>query len=266
MNIQQASLKQKFALAGLLVLLLFSAYSYYRYRQRIILGDRLSASFTELKQTQSQLIETERQREQEKIRLRISRDIHDEIGSSLTKISLLSEMASDESSNKTVATKESLQNIADYSRKVNASLSEIVWAISPQQDTLDRLLAFMRNYIHTFFKDTGINFKIDFPEIAADQPLNPDLKRNIFLVLKESLNNAVKYSKAKNISIRFNLNEKQFQFNVTDDGIGMNGELKSASGNGLNNMRFRMEQSGCQLKIVTSPGNGCEINASGNIS
>ncbi|HKR05096.1 MAG TPA: tetratricopeptide repeat protein [Bacteroidia bacterium] len=266
MNIQQASLKQKFALAGLLVLLLFSAYTYYRYRQRIILSNRLSASFTELKQTQSQLIETERQREQEKIRLRISRDIHDEIGGNLTKIALLSDVISSETKTNGSETKQSLDKISEYARNVNTSLSEIVWSVNPKQDTLESLIAYMRNYIHSFLSDTGINFTINFPEPSESVSLNPDLKRNIFLVLKESLNNAVKYSRAKNITIRFNLNEKQFQFNITDDGIGMNGEQKSASGNGLNNMRFRMEQSGCQLKIVTSPGNGCEINASGNIS
>jgi len=262
----QEKIVRYFLIAGSLFLILFLSIIYYRYKQRKLLSEKLSASLNELKQTQQQLIETEKLREQEKIRLRISRDIHDEIGSSLTKIALLSEMATEEVLIKPVETKETLHHIADYSRNVNSSLSEIVWAVNPQQDTLHRLLAFMRNYIHTFLKDTGINFKIDFPEITADQSLNPDLKRNIFLVLKESLNNAVKYSKAENISVGFNLNEKQFQFYIADDGIGMNGEQKSASCNGLNNMRFRMEQSACKLNIVSSPGNGCEINASGNIS
>jgi signal transduction histidine kinase len=251
-------------IAGSFFLVLFLAITYYRYKQRKLLSEKLSASLSELKQTQQQLIETEKLREQEKIRLRISRDIHDEIGSSLTKIALLSEMATEEVLVKPAETKETLHNIADYSRSVNSSLSEIVWAVNPQQDTLHRLLAFMRSYTHTFLKDTGINFKIDFPETTADQLLHPDLKRNVFLVLKESLNNAVKYSKAKNILIYFIMKEKQFELSVKDDGIGLNGE-KSFSGNGLNNMKFRMEQSNCEFKIISSPGKGCEINAFGNI-
>lgn len=256
---------RNFSFAGIAALIVFGGFTYYRYKQRKQLSEKLSLSLTELKAAQQQLIKTERLMEQENVRLRISRDIHDEIGSSLTKIALLSELASDEVLSKPAETKESLQSIADYSRNVNASLGEIVWAVNPQQDTLDRLLAYMRNYIHTFLDRTGINFKINFPEVEENRHLNPDLKRNIFLVLKESLNNAVKYSKAKNINIDFVLNENQFEFSVKDDGIGIDTGKESISGTGLNNMKYRMEQSGCNLNITSSAGNGCIIFAHGNL-
>lgn len=259
----QEKIIRYFLIAGSLFLILFLSITYYRYKQRKLLSEKLSLSLKELKQTQQQLIETEKLREQERIRLRISRDIHDEIGSNLTKIALLSEMAAEEINGKAEETRGALTNIADYSRNVNNSLSEIIWAVNPQQDTLDRMIAFMRNYIHSFLKDTGIDFQINFPEVEPNQPINPDLKRNIFLVLKEGLNNVVKHAHAKNVEIDFILKENYFQLIVKDDGVGMKEEKKVFSGNGLNNMSYRMEQSNCRLTIISSPGNGCVIKAEG---
>lgn len=256
---------RNFSFAAIAVLIIFGGFTYYRYTQRKLLSEKLGTSLTELKQTQQQLIKTERLMEQENVRLRISRDIHDEIGSSLTKIALLSDMAIGEIQSKPVETEESLRKIADYSRNVNATLGEIIWAVNPQQDTLDRLLAYMRSYIHTFLNKTGIDYTVNFPEIVEEQ-VNPDLKRNIFLVLKESLNNSVKYSKAKNIKVSFTLEENRFELLVKDDGSGFDASKQFFSGNGLSNMSYRMSQHGCKLEINSSPGNGCSILAHGTIS
>jgi signal transduction histidine kinase len=265
-NELRAKQMRNFSFAGIAVLVLFGGFTFYRYKQRKFLSEKLSTSLTELKAAQQQLIEIERQREQENVRLRISRDIHDEIGSSLTKIALLSEMASDEIATKPAETKESLQSIAEYSRNVNSSLSEIVWATNPQQDTLDRLLAFMRNHINTFLDDTGIEYKINFPEAVADRHINPELKRSLFLVLKESLNNAVKHSGAKNIAVDFTVNGNDFDFNMTDDGKGFDAAKQFESGNGIANMRYRVEQCNCRFSISTSHGGGCAIRVSGSLA
>ncbi|MEO8147260.1 MAG: tetratricopeptide repeat protein [Bacteroidia bacterium] len=262
-NLQRAKLKQLFSIAGIIALLLFGGFTFYRYKQRKLLSEKLASSLTDLKQTQEQLIITEKQREQENVRLRISRDIHDEIGSSLTKIALLSEMAVEESTESSDETKESLQRIATYSRNVNSTLSEIIWAVNPQQDTLERTLSYMRYYTHGFLEGTGINETINFPEQIENRLLNPEMKRNLFLVLKESLNNAVKYSKAKNISVAFVSNDNDFEFSIKDDGVGFDINEKHVNGNGLNNMEYRMKQSDCNLKIVSSHGNGCEIIVNG---
>jgi two-component system, NarL family, sensor histidine kinase UhpB len=265
-NLQREKIIRYFLIAGGLLLIIFSLFTYYRYKQRRRLSEKLSESLNDLKQAQQQLIETEKQREQENVRLRISRDIHDEIGGNLTKIALLSDILSSETKSNGSETKQSLEKISEYARDVNTSLSEIIWSVSPKQDTLESLIAYMRNYIHSFLNDTGINFTISFPEPPGNISLNPDLKRNIFLVLKESLNNAVKYSKAKNIFIGFFLKENQFELTVKDDGVGFDAENKIFSGNGLNNMAYRMEQSGCKIKITSSAGNGCNIYTHGTFS
>jgi signal transduction histidine kinase len=179
-------------------------------------------------------------------------------------------MASDEVSTKPAETRESLQSIAEYSRNVNSALGEIVWAINPQQDTLERLLAFMRHHVHSFLEDTGIEYKINFPDTAEDRHLNPELKRSLFLVLKESLNNAVKYSRAKNIAVDFSVNENHFDFKIADDGKGFDASPKTPlqkrdefEGNGITNMKYRVEQCNCNFRISSSPGKGCTIEVSG---
>lgn len=262
-RLQKVKLTQSFTFLGIIALLLFGGFTYYRFRQRKQLSEKLSLSLAELKQTQKQLLDAELERAQENVRLRISRDIHDEIGSNLTKISLLSELVSSNGENHDAESNKSLNEISHYATSVNNSLSEIIWAVNPKQDTLDSLLAYMRNHSHSFLQDTGISLKIIFPESVASFHLNPDLKRNIFLVLKEALNNSVKYSKAKNIEIKFSLKDKQFSFYVKDDGRGFDVSHNHSSGNGLSNMADRMEQSKGKLKIISSPGMGCTVEVHG---
>ncbi|HKR05097.1 MAG TPA: tetratricopeptide repeat protein [Bacteroidia bacterium] len=264
-NLQREKIIRYFLISVGLLLIVFSLYTYYRYKQRRKLSEKLSESLDNLKQAQQQLIETERQREQENVRLRISRDIHDEIGGNLTKIALLSDVVSSETKTNGSETKQSLEKISEYARNVNTSLSEIVWSVNPKQDTLESLIAYMRNYIHSFLSDTGINFTINFPELPESLSLNPDLKRNIFLVLKESLNNCVKYSGAKNIEVTFSFKENKFELLIRDDGVGFDHNSKFRNGNGLNNMTFRMDQLGCKLDITTSRDKGCIISAHGKI-
>lgn len=256
---------RNFSFAGIILLVIFGSLTFYRYIQRKKLSEQLSASLTELKQTQSQLIETERQREQEKIRLRISRDIHDEIGGNLTKIALLSEITSSETKSNGTETKHSLDQISEYARAVNTSLSEIIWSVNPQQDTLESLVAYMRNFIHSFLQDTGINFKIDFPDNISHRMIHPDFKRTLFLILKETLNNCVKHSEAKNIEIKLHLVDDHFEFAVKDDGKGFDLSAKSFLGNGLNNMEYRIKQFDGNFKIHSFPEKGCEIEVSGNL-
>lgn len=254
-----------FLIGGALLLLLFLFITYNRYRERKRLSEKLSESLTELKQTQKQLIETEKQKEQENVRLRISRDIHDEIGSNLTKIALLSDLLTAGTNTNGNETKQSLEKISEYARDVNTSLSQIVWSVNPKQDTLESLVAYMRNYVHSFLQDTGINFIIDFPEDVDDRELDPECKRAIFLVLKEALNNCVKHSNAKNITIRFHASDQHFELSIKDDGKGFSITDKSSLGHGLNNLEFRIQQFNGTFKILSSPQNGCEINVSADL-
>ncbi|MEO8150992.1 MAG: tetratricopeptide repeat protein [Bacteroidia bacterium] len=266
---QKEKQKKNFAIAGIVALLILGTYIFNLYTKRKKLSNQLAQSLTDLKQAQAQLIHTEKEKEAENIRLRISRDIHDDIGSNLTKIALLSDMTASVADKNSPEAKNNLEQISDYSRTINSSLSEIVWAISPKHDTLESLIIYMRSHIHKFFEGAGITYKINFPEHFENCQLNPDLKRNIFLVLKESLNNILKYAGAKFVTIDFKIDGDNFELKIKDDGVGFSplslGEGSGVrSGNGLNNMSYRMQQTGGSFKITSSIGEGSEVIASGN--
>ncbi|HKR04987.1 MAG TPA: tetratricopeptide repeat protein [Bacteroidia bacterium] len=275
-EIKKQKLLRNFSIAGILLLLLLAGFIFQRYRERhhtsLLLAEKnktIENSLQELKETQSELVETEKQREAQSIRVRIARDIHDEIGSGLTKITLLSDVARRKT--EPGETSESLAKITSYSKNISSSLSEIVWAINPNHDTLASLVTYMKTTANHLLEDSGINYQLQFPENVVLQNIHPDLKRNIYLVMKEALNNALKYSNAKNIKVLFKLENDNFNLEIADDGSGFTslaeGEKPGAgsAGNGLFNMQSRMEQMNCNLAIETSPGNGCKISASGKI-
>src|SRR5438045_9727106 len=91
--------------------------------------------------------------------------------------------------------------ITNQSKEVVSGLSTIIWAINPQHDNLKSMLGFMRNYISDFFEGNAIRYSVDFPDLDEEITISPELKRNLFLVLKESLNNIVKHSKATEVKI-----------------------------------------------------------------
>ena len=159
---------------------------------------------------------------------------------------------------------EHLKQIQEYSHDVNSSLSEIVWAVSPKHDSLESLLIYMQKYIHDFFENTGVNYQIKFPTTFENIMLNPELKRNIFLVQKESLNNILKYAHAKNVSIGFKIAQNNFELKVMDDGIGFDSN-NATNGNGLTNMKYRMQTSGGDFKINSTAGSGSEMVATGKL-
>ncbi|GEM_PF-1470076 len=264
-KLQSQLIKQRVTYGGAAAAIAVGGYIYILYRKRKKLSNQLAQSLVELKQTQQQLIQLEKEKEAEAIRLRISRDIHDDIGSNLTKIAMLGNLASAQSKNKMPEMTAQLDKISDYARSVNNSMSEIIWAVNPRQDTLENLLGYMRVHTEEFLKDTGITYKINFPQHTPSVQLNPDLKRSLFLVLKESLNNAVKYAEAKNIEIKFSISDKNFEMQIADDGKGFDVKEKLNTGNGLQNMTDRISQSGCSLTIQSDVGKGCTVSVNGVI-
>lgn len=268
MAIKKEAQRKYFAVIGLVSVLLIGGYIFYLYSRKKALNNRLSSSIAELKQTQAQLIQLEKEKEAEAIRLRISRDIHDDIGSSLTKIAMLGSLTSTQVKDKLPEVSDQLGKISDYARSVNNSMSEIIWAVNPKQDTLENLLGYMRVHTQEFLKDSSIHYKINFPETVPHLQLNPNLKRSLFLVLKESLNNTLKHAGAKNIHITFAIERlNTFTFTVADDGAGftLQTSTQSKSGNGLVNLQQRVEQAGCSFNIATAPGSGCTVLVKGSL-
>lgn len=256
-KMKRTALIRNVALGGLALVLLV-AFLLYR------LNNKLRQSYEALRKTQETLVLTEKQRAEQNVRVNIARDIHDELGSGLTRITMLSGLARKKIASQPQEVDASLQKITNYSRQVSASLNEIVWAVNPQSDTLEGLGTYMKGYAQKFLEDSDLPYKIMFPENYPNLPLDPETRRNIFLVLKESLNNIVKYAGATLVKVILQINNNQVTMEIIDDGKGMNSG-EATSGNGLSNMRTRMEQSGFTFDMVTSPGSGCRIIISGKI-
>jgi two-component system, NarL family, sensor histidine kinase UhpB len=256
-KVKRTTLIRNVAIAGL-VFVIVVAIMLFR------LNKKLRLSYTKLRETQEALVMTEKQRAEQHVRVNIARDIHDELGSGLTRITMLSGLARKKLSSQPEAVDESLSKITQYSRQVSSSLNEIVWAVNPQSDTIEGLGTYMKTYAQRFLDDIGISYQLHFPEKYESIPLDPEKRRNLFLVLKESLNNAAKYSNASEITIHLKIVEKMMELIISDNGIGLDTKIAS-TGNGLSNMGQRMQQIGFNYTIESEPGKGCKIKVDGKL-
>lgn len=191
----------------------------------------------------------------EKERMRISKDMHDEVGSSLTRITLLSEIAKNK-----IGDYDEINKITKASREVVNNMDEIVWAINPKNDSLDNLAAYILQYAQEYFESTGIDCKFDFPENIPDVPLQSDVRHNIFLTVKESLNNIVKHSAASDVSIELKINLPRAEFMIKDNGKGIDFDHIDKFSNGLSNMRKRIEDINGEISIESEKGTCIRIS------
>ncbi len=228
---------------------------------------QLTQTMLELEATQGQLIESEKQKENALIRSRISQDIHDDISAGLTKIAWLAESFMVKAAKaETTPDMSTLDKISHYSRETVSKLGEIIWSSNPEKDNLESLLDYIRRYVNNYFEDSNIHCHIDFPQNVPDRLLHPELRRNLFLVTKEALHNARKYSKASDIYLSFTLiSDDHYSLVVRDNGIGMSHNEVQGTGNGLHNMSRRMAAIGGAFKIQTAEKEGVELIFEGNL-
>ena len=207
----------------------------------------------------------ERQRDIELERTRIARDIHDDLGAQLTRITMMSESARGDMANPGRAAA-GLQKIYDTARELTRSMDEIVWAVSPRHDTLESLATYLEKFAQDWLATAGLRCRLDLPLQFPDWHLTSEVRHNVFLAFKEALHNAVKHSGASEVLIRLTLGEAFFQLAVEDNGRGFVAGEKTAavsttpgrpaSGNGLGNMRRRLEAISGRCEIKSSPGAG----------
>ena len=205
-----------------------------------------------------QLAELERLRELDKERQRISREMHDDIGSGLTQIVMMSESVKSKMGSNG---EKELSDITDTSRKLVNSMSEIIWSLSPENKTLDQLFAYLREQLNKQLEYSGMNHKIDLPENGNNISLSNEQRRNILLITKEIVNNAIKYSSANNILIQAEIKNNSLAFFVEDDGKGFDIN-KIYGGNGLKNIKSRIEELGGKMETDSEPGKGSRFKYS----
>ncbi|HMP91710.1 MAG TPA: triple tyrosine motif-containing protein, partial [Phnomibacter sp.] len=194
----------------------------------------------------------------EKIRGRVSRDLHDDMGSTLSTINILSSMAKAKLSVDQPKAAEYLAKISDNSQRMMEAMDDIVWAIKPDNDTMLKLIARMREFATSVLEAKEMQL-----EFVADEALNnlkPDMeyRRDLFLLFKEAVNNAAKYSKSKAVNICIGIDNHRLKMVVADNGVGFDAKTAD-SGNGLGNMRRRAAALHGKLDITSRENFGTTI-------
>jgi ligand-binding sensor domain-containing protein/signal transduction histidine kinase len=205
-----------------------------------------------------QLAQLEQQHAIERDRARIAKDIHDDIGAGLTQITLLTELARREPDQ----AHSNLERITDSARTLTKAMDEIVWAVDPQHDTFDGLMDYISAYAEDFLRIAGIRCRMDLPMSLPTLNVDAELRYNLFLTLKEALNNVVKHARATEVWLRLRVQKKSFTFVIEDNGRGLADANKNrepefytdriSSGSGLVNMKKRMSTIGGHCEIHTA--------------
>lgn len=201
------------------------------------------------------ILRLEKEQAIEKERNRIARDMHDDLGSGLTKIAILSEVAKTQLQEKEAATVQ-LENISHSSRELVDNLQNIIWVLNPRNDSLENLSAYIREYALKFFDSTDIAIQFHYPQQIPSVKLSEEQRRNIFMVIKETLNNIARHSGCKSISVTLSAQNNRVQIQVVDDGKGFETSSIRQFANGLNNMKNRMQQLNGSYEIQSSSNKG----------
>jgi signal transduction histidine kinase/ligand-binding sensor domain-containing protein len=210
----------------------------------------------------------ERLAELQRVRTRIATDLHDDIGSSLTQIAVLSEVARGQAASLHAENlAPPLERIKNVSKELVAVMSDVVWAINPQKDFLHDLVQRMRRFASDVFTGRGIKFEFVTPEIEDDPGLGANLRREVFAIFKESVNNAVKYSECTTARAELRIEKNQLILRISDNGKGFDTknvlceEFKPEfGGNGLVNIQRRARELGGKCEISSADGKGTVIN------
>jgi signal transduction histidine kinase len=197
--------------------------------------------------------------EMERMRSRLSRDLHDDIGSTLSSINILSRTAQINLHNSTEdKTRESLIKINERSQRLLDNMSDIIWNINPGNDTIEEVMSRMREYATTILEAKNIDYTFDFPKEVIECKLSMEIKNNIYLIFKESVNNLSKYSNCTMVNLSIIFDEKNIHLKIEDNGRGFNEEEIKHRG-GLNNMKHRAEEIKGTIKIISVIGKGTII-------
>lgn len=194
---------------------------------------------------------------EERLRSKIARDLHDEMGSTLTSINIISKVAMEGKTDQEKG-KAYFQKIKDHSGRMMESMSDMVWAINPMNDSLGRVLLRMKEFAAEILEPARINYHFDHNELELGLALNPEQRKNIYLIFKEALSNAAKYSVANNVLILMQVRDTLFTMVIADNGMGFNATEEN-SGNGLKNMKIRATEMGGTVLLETLPGKGTKI-------
>ena len=191
-------------------------------------------------------------------RIRIARDIHDDLGAQLTQLVLLGEVAQREQSDNSEA-RAQFNQICALARELSHGMDEVVWAVNARRDTLRDFANYVCKYAQVFLNPTPIRCRLDVEPDLPPTMFDLPLRRNLFLAVKEALNNAAKHSGASELFLRIYRSRDRLVVTVEDDGHGFDPEQPRGERNGMSNMMQRMEEISGTSELYSQPGAGCRV-------
>jgi signal transduction histidine kinase len=196
----------------------------------------------------------------EKERSRIARDLHDQLGANLTQVALLGEMARADRDLPDEVDSHAEQ-ILQTARETTRALDEIVWAVNPANDTLEGLVNYAVKYAQDYLALAGLRYRADVPAQLPAVALPPEVRHNVFLAFKESVNNVVKHAQASEVWIRLQLSPAAFTFEIADNGRGLAhlDPQRAKTRNGLRNMHKRLEDIRGEFSMTPGAAGGTTV-------
>jgi ligand-binding sensor domain-containing protein/signal transduction histidine kinase len=227
----------------------------------------ITVRFVVTRRLHLKLARLEREQMVQRERARIAKDIHDDLGANLTEIAILSELAQNPDT-PAADTRADLRRIVAKTEALTQMLDEIVWAVNPQRDTLENFVTYACTYAENFLHMAQVQCRLQLPPVVPEVSLRTDVRHGLFLVVKEALNNVVKHAGATEVQVRMDVLPEEFCVSLRDNGKGFavpplaaggpaGGAL--ASGDGLDNMRHRIENLGGRFEIFSQPGAGTHV-------
>jgi signal transduction histidine kinase/ligand-binding sensor domain-containing protein len=234
------------------------------FRAAVLAGFTLSliavVRYVSVRRLQRQLRLMEQQAAVERERMRIARDIHDDLGDRLTTVAVLSGLVlRNRDAQPRNGQHEHLERISTTARQATDALDEIVWAINPRNDVLPNLINYIGQFAVEFLRTASVRCRLDLPDHPPDRPVPAEVRHNLFLVVKEALNNVVRHSGATEVHLRIIAEEKSASVVIEDNGRGITANAADTGGDGLRNMRQRMAEIGGEFKIEGRTDTGTRI-------
>jgi ligand-binding sensor domain-containing protein/anti-sigma regulatory factor (Ser/Thr protein kinase) len=225
-----------------------------------------SVRYITRRRLQRKLIQLEQRHAVERERSRIARDVHDELGSKLTEISFQGSIAQCNLGDP-AETRRQIERMSASARDAVSSLQEIIWAADPENDTLEGLVGHISHFVAEFFSASGINGEVSAPEQISNQKIPAVVRHNLYLAVKEAVNNSARHANATRILLRILIHDEVLEVLISDNGNGFvpahsengAGERPKRGGHGLANMHERLKAIGGQCEISSEPSQGTTV-------
>lgn len=196
------------------------------------------------------------------VRENIARDLHDDMGSYLSSISILTQSVENLAQSDPARARALIQKIGETARQVMDSMSDIIWSVNPDNDSMSQIVLRMRDEGANLLEEQDIHFSLDIDDAILQSHLPLEQRRDFFLIYKEALHNIAKYAKAEQVRVRLELKERSLLLTIHDNGVGFDPQMPGSNmlgGNGLKNMHARASKLRATLQINTQPGQGTRV-------